>query len=157
MTYGRYLQTTFRNDETIPILRLTGSLDGHNFLDLEKRLNGLLENSPSPHLILELDGLNFIASTGIGCMISTHQTLTNRGGGLHLSNQRQWSAKSYASLDCTALPDLSGHRQRAGNDPRLTRFARTTSTRSSAVFRSHQCSPETSNDWFMNCFIQTLM
>ena len=51
-------------------------------------------------IILDLEGLKYIDSSGIGELVSCYTTITNRGGELRLTNL---NSKIYSLLQLTAL------------------------------------------------------
>jgi len=74
-----------RNEGPVTVLTLTGSLDGHTFVQMEKTMKDLVE-ADHKVFVIELSDLAYIASAGIGVFINIQQSVSNDGGGLILVN-----------------------------------------------------------------------
>lgn len=76
---------TISERDALPVLvlTLTGYLDGHTFLELERRLDGLAKAGKT-RLVFELAGLIYIASAGVGAFINCQHQVTRAGGSLQL-------------------------------------------------------------------------
>jgi anti-anti-sigma factor len=66
--------------EKIYILSLTGMLDGHATISVEKRLtdHGMLQKPTK--LVIDLEGLTYISSAGIGLLLATRARLIEHAG-----------------------------------------------------------------------------
>ncbi len=82
---------------TVQVLRLVGYLDGHTFVDLERRFDGLLKAGRN-RLVIELSGLTYIASAGVGVFINGLHKARNSGGSLQLANPSQSVREIFAIL-----------------------------------------------------------
>ena len=61
-------------------VRLTGELD-HNAADgLRGELDGLIDETGARRLVLDLSGLEFMDSSGVGLIIGRYKRLSRRGG-----------------------------------------------------------------------------
>jgi len=69
----------------VHVLRLAGYLDGHTFVDLERRFDALFKEGRT-RLVVELSGLTYIASAGVGVFINGQHKARNSGGSLQLAN-----------------------------------------------------------------------
>jgi len=69
----------------VQVLKLVGYLDGHTFVELEKRIDALVRAGHA-RLVVELSGLNYIASAGVGVFINGQHRVRNSGGNLQLVN-----------------------------------------------------------------------
>ena len=69
----------------VHVLKLTGFLDGHTFVDLERKLEGLLKGG-RVRLVMDLSGLTYIASAGVGVFINFHSQAERQKGSLQLAN-----------------------------------------------------------------------
>lgn len=67
----------------VQVLSLSGYLDGHTFVNLERRLEALLTNG-ARRMVIELSGLSYIASAGVGAFINMQHMLKKTGGNLQL-------------------------------------------------------------------------
>ncbi len=61
-------------------VRLTGELD-HNAADgLRGELDGLIDETGARRLVLDLSGLEFMDSSGVGLIIGRYKRMKRRGG-----------------------------------------------------------------------------
>ena len=72
----------------VRVLRLQGYLDGHTFVDLERRLDALFKDRGS-RIVVELSGLSYIASAGVGVFINGLHKARAAGGSLQLATPSQ--------------------------------------------------------------------
>lgn len=64
------------------IVTLQGELDHHMSEDLRKRVDQLYYNENMLNIILDLNGLNFMDSSGIGFIMGRYKNCKERGGTL---------------------------------------------------------------------------
>ena len=62
------------------IVRLTGELDHGAAEEMRGELDGLIARTGTKRLILDLSGLEFMDSSGIGLIIGRYKRLRRRGG-----------------------------------------------------------------------------
>jgi anti-sigma B factor antagonist len=65
------------------LFRLTGRLDAKNAQALVARCNDVYERG-SPRVVLNLAGVSFVASSGIGSLLALTERFREVGGGLRL-------------------------------------------------------------------------
>ncbi|MDR3051776.1 MAG: anti-sigma factor antagonist [Oscillospiraceae bacterium] len=68
-----------RQRDTLTV-RLNGELDHAAAEGVRRDLDALLADQRVLHLVLDLDGLTFMDSSGIGVLIGRYRTLAGRGG-----------------------------------------------------------------------------
>ena len=61
-------------------VRLTGELDHRAADALRGELDGLIENTGARRLVLDLSGLEFMDSSGVGLSIGRYKRMKRRGG-----------------------------------------------------------------------------
>ena len=66
------------------VLILRGSLDIDTAPALKANLNRLVER-PEPRVVVDLAGLDFCDSMGIGVLVTAHSRALERGGWVHLA------------------------------------------------------------------------
>jgi anti-sigma B factor antagonist len=71
--------------EGIHVLRLAGFLDGHTFMDLERKIDALIK-SGRVRLVMDLSGLTYIASAGVGLFIASLGQAKKSQGRIELAN-----------------------------------------------------------------------
>ena len=63
---------------------LAGELDHHNAAEIRETLDGMLNDSVR-ELILDMSGVTFMDSSGIGIVLGRYRRMGERGGKLYLS------------------------------------------------------------------------
>lgn len=63
---------------------LSGELDHHNAAEIRKSLDGMLDGSVR-ELILDMSGVTFMDSSGIGIVLGRYKRMRERDGKLYLS------------------------------------------------------------------------
>jgi anti-sigma B factor antagonist len=79
------LTITTTSQGSVTILKLTGFLDGHTFVPLEKALDQAIK-AGSKRIALDLSELGYIASAGVGLFINTQHKLKGDSGDLQLAS-----------------------------------------------------------------------
>lgn len=69
----------------VRVLSLSGYLDGHTFVEFERRVQGLLAGG-QVRLVIDLSALSYIASAGVGVIINGQHRARQCGGNLQLVN-----------------------------------------------------------------------
>ena len=69
------------NNQDVHILRLEGYVDAHTFTEFEEELTQLVE-SGKYHLLLDLEKLTYINSTGLGLLMATFRQVRQHSGDL---------------------------------------------------------------------------
>jgi anti-sigma B factor antagonist len=67
------------------VLHLQGYLDGHTFVELERKVDSLLKAGKA-RIVIELSGLSYIASAGVGVFINSQHQAKGKGGTVQLVN-----------------------------------------------------------------------
>jgi len=67
-----------RPDATI--VTVIGEVDLANAAELRTVLIDVLATTPDTHLVVDLSGVGFLDSTGIGVMVGAHKRVTTAGG-----------------------------------------------------------------------------
>jgi len=70
-----------RQGNTLTV-RLVGELDQDSATRIRQELDDLIADVRVKHLILDMQGLTFMDSSGIGVVIGRYRTLAKRGGGV---------------------------------------------------------------------------
>jgi len=61
-------------------VRLTGDLDHSTAMKIREELDGLIADPGVKRLVLDLSGLGFMDSSGIGMMLGRYKVMMRRGG-----------------------------------------------------------------------------
>lgn len=79
------LKITEADAGPVHVLHLQGYLDGHTFVDLERKVDTLLKTNQI-RLVFELSALSYIASAGVGVFINSQHKAKLRSGSVQLVN-----------------------------------------------------------------------
>ena len=66
------------------LVRLIGELDHHSAVQTREELDAYMRDEAVKELILDLSGLTFMDSSGIGVIIGRYKRMTGRGGTLSI-------------------------------------------------------------------------
>ena len=69
-------------EKDVHILRLEGYVDAHTFTEFEEELTRLTDREKHYHLLLDLERLTYINSTGLGLLMATFRQVRQHGGDL---------------------------------------------------------------------------
>ena len=88
------------DNDDIKIIQLNGKITiGEGDVQLRSCINEVLE-SGCLKIVLDLHGVSYMDSSGVGELVSCYTTITNRGGALRLTRLK---SKIYGLLQLTAL------------------------------------------------------
>jgi len=74
-----------READTLTVI-LSGELDHHTSEYVREELDRLIEDVSIKHLILDLKGLQFMDSSGIGVVLGRYRTMAKREGSVGVKN-----------------------------------------------------------------------
>lgn len=69
------------------VVKLDGELDQNSSVRVRDELDSLITDTRIRHLVLDMEGLTFMDSSGIGVIIGRYRTLVKRGGGVSVRNE----------------------------------------------------------------------
>lgn len=69
-------------EKDVHILRLEGYVDAHTFTEFEEELTRLTDREKQYNLLLDLEKLTYINSTGLGLLMATFRQVRQHGGDL---------------------------------------------------------------------------
>lgn len=72
--------------DNIIILYLTGRLDVQNSIQIEKEINHIIQKEHNYHLLLNLEDVRYMSSSGIRIFVSTMRLLNGKNKKLKLCN-----------------------------------------------------------------------
>lgn len=91
-----------REAPPVHVLILAGYLDGHTFVEFETRLEALVRMGRI-RLVIELSGLGYIASAGVGAFINYQHQVKRAGGSLQIVNPSPSVREIFAILGLESL------------------------------------------------------
>jgi stage II sporulation protein AA (anti-sigma F factor antagonist) len=74
------LQVEFTTKQDVLIIRLTGELDHHTAEQLRSQAEKKINESPIKHVLLNLEGLSFMDSSGLGVILGRYKQISQLGG-----------------------------------------------------------------------------
>ena len=87
------------------VLVLRGSLDIDTAPALKANLNRLVER-PAPHVVVDLAGLDFCDSMGVGVLVTAHAKAQERGGWVRLAAPSSFLRRLLDTLGLTDFLSL---------------------------------------------------
>jgi len=109
------MDITTRDYQHANVIRVTGRVDAGTFAVLENKIKEYLD-AGHKHLVLEMDGIEYLSSAGVRVLISTQKTLKSRGGRLAIAQPfRPGEGRFTIGRGGRAVPDLRDDRRRAGH------------------------------------------
>ena len=96
------MEITSRDYKRASVIRVTGRVDSSTAPKFEEKLNEYIKAGHT-HLVLEMDGTEYLSSAGVRAMISTQKTLRSKGGQVSLA---QPSARVKEVLELAGLGPL---------------------------------------------------
>jgi anti-anti-sigma factor len=97
------------------VLILRGSLDIDTAPALKANLNRLVEQ-PSPRVVVDLAGLDFCDSMGVGVLVTAHSRALERGGWVRLAAPSSFLRRLLDTLGLTQHLSLHPNVERALQD-----------------------------------------
>lgn len=74
------LHSTFKVKEDVLIVRLSGELDHHEAEKLRDKWKDMMYKSPIKHVILNLEEVSFMDSSGLGVILGRYKEVLQLGG-----------------------------------------------------------------------------
>lgn len=114
------LQITSKKRKDILVISLKGELDHHTARQVREYIDRILEDPIVKNIIMDIKGLKFMDSSGIGVLIGRYKIISKRGGKIGIININSHIdrifqvfgiyklVKVYDQLD-QALTDLGGY------------------------------------------------
>lgn len=76
------LKVTGKKVNGVLVVYLKGELDHHTAVDVRTYMDKRLEDPTIKNIVLDIEGLNFMDSSGIGVLIGRYKAVSKRGGKL---------------------------------------------------------------------------
>jgi len=99
------LQMNFVVKNDVLVVRVTGELDHHTAVQIRERIDCRVSDDGVMRLILDLSGLTFMDSSGIGVLIGRYKLMRSLGGTLAIVS---------GNVNVDKMLDLSGIRKLMG-------------------------------------------
>jgi anti-sigma B factor antagonist len=102
-------QTSINN---VPIVSVSGRIDGTTYKDLETILNELIDQNKS-EIVLDLEGVVYISSVGLRVLLATQKKVRPRKGGLKLVSLQPFVREVFEMTGFTRLFSIYPNREEA--------------------------------------------
>lgn len=80
------MQITAKKKKGILVVSLEGELDHHTASQVREYIDDILEDPTIKNIVMDINGLNFMDSSGIGVLIGRYKIISKRGGNLGVAN-----------------------------------------------------------------------
>jgi len=93
------MELKVKDVNNVKVVYLAGRLDVHLSADIEKEINGLIKKFPSSHLLLNLEDVEYMSSSGLRIFVSTMRVLKELNRKLKLSNMNSAVQKIFEVVE----------------------------------------------------------
>ncbi|WP_372654461.1 STAS domain-containing protein [Halobacteriovorax sp.] len=84
-------------------VHMEGGLDFENSLPFRRELEGLINDNPLSNVTLDMNGLDFVGSSGIGVFVETLRILNDKKSQIKLSNVKTEFLKVFKLFEYDAM------------------------------------------------------
>ncbi len=81
------MEIIHEKQETIDVLKLSGRFDAACSKDFKKAI-GTLSEANSTRIVMDMSAVDFIDSSGLGCLVGALRTINNLGGDIKICSLR---------------------------------------------------------------------
>lgn len=94
------MEITTRDYQRANVIRVTGRVDANTYSQLESKLKEYIDGGHK-HLVLELDGIDYLGSAGARVLVSAQKALKQHGGRVVITqpSERVKDVLALAGLD----------------------------------------------------------
>jgi anti-anti-sigma factor len=92
--------------DNVVVIYLAGRLDVHLSAEIEKEINGVIQNEPDCHLLLNLKDVEYMSSSGLRIFVSTMRILKESKRKLKLCNMNSAVKKIFEVVELMDMFDL---------------------------------------------------
>lgn len=96
---------TKRADNVI-VVYLSGRLDVHLSAEIEKEINKIIQNEPNSHLLMNLNDVEYMSSSGLRIFVSTMRILKEQKRMLKLCNMNNAVKKIFEVVELMDMFDI---------------------------------------------------
>jgi len=101
------MEITLTEQDGIPIIKLSGEIDLYNSNQITKAISDLMEQEKTK-MVIDLDQVSYIDSSGLGTFIGNLKKLTQAGGGLKFVNVSESMHKLFELTNLTTYLEFHG-------------------------------------------------
>ncbi len=98
--------------DKVSIIQISGRLEAANKDELRKTVEARL-GGPQPRFLLDLGQLEFIDSSGLGCLVSCLRSAAKAGGALKITGLQAYVAKLFETTRLDRVFEIFADREKA--------------------------------------------
>ena len=104
-----------RKISNVIVIYLFGKLDVHVSAEIEKEINGIIGREPACHLLLNLEQVEYMSSSGLRIFVSTMRILRESNRRLKLCNMNSAVKKIFEVVELMDMFDIYENEESALN------------------------------------------
>ena len=105
--YGEmYMNLNIKRVDKVVVVYLPGRLDVHLSAEIEKEINKIIQNEPDMHLLMNLQNVEYMSSSGLRIFVSTMRILKEQKRMLKLCNMNNAVKKIFEVVELMDMFDI---------------------------------------------------
>ncbi|HOT47141.1 MAG TPA: STAS domain-containing protein [Spirochaetota bacterium] len=92
--------------DNVVVVYLAGRLDVHLSAEIEKEINKIIQNEPDMHLLMNLQNVEYMSSSGLRIFVSTMRILKEQKRMLKLCNMNNAVKKIFEVVELMDMFDI---------------------------------------------------
>jgi anti-anti-sigma factor len=92
--------------DNVVVVYLAGRLDVHLSAEIEKEINKIIQNEPEMHLLMNLQNVEYMSSSGLRIFVSTMRILKEQKRMLKLCNMNNAVKKIFEVVELMDMFDI---------------------------------------------------
>ncbi|TFH42354.1 MAG: anti-sigma factor antagonist [Chrysiogenales bacterium] len=92
--------------DNVVVVYLAGRLDVHLSAEIEKEINKIIQNEPDTHMLMNLNDVEYMSSSGLRIFVSTMRMLKEQKRHLKLCNMNNAVKKIFEVVELMDMFDI---------------------------------------------------
>jgi len=101
-----YMNLNIKRVDKVVVVYLAGRLDVHLSAEIEKEINKIIQNEPDMHLLMNLQNVEYMSSSGLRIFVSTMRILKEQKRMLKLCNMNNAVKKIFEVVELMDMFDI---------------------------------------------------
>jgi len=101
-----YMNLNIKRVDNVVVVYLAGRLDVHLSAEIEKEINKIIQNEPDMHLLMNLQNVEYMSSSGLRIFVSTMRILKEQKRMLKLCNMNNAVKKIFEVVELMDMFDI---------------------------------------------------
>jgi anti-anti-sigma factor len=101
-----YMNLNTKKIDNVVVVYLSGRLDVHLSAEIEKEINKIIQNDSSAHLLMNLNDVEYMSSSGLRIFVSTMRVLKEQKRILKLCNMNNAVKKIFEVVELMDMFDI---------------------------------------------------